>query len=526
MKTLALPTLALALCATLAPTPAAAQPPTELLLPPQASSAASRRDVPARRARKARLNPTALDATSLRVKLFDDVQTTMTRKKFSRPGSDKAVWVGEDESGAQAVLAMARGVLTGTVFADGRTFEIGLEPDGQYSVVELDPGAFPTDDPDTGGLVFEVLDVPENMIGDDDNIVGDPVKASTAPVAEPLLGDTATQVDVMIVWTPQAEAAAGGRAAMDSLALASVANANLVYANSGINAQLRLVYSAPVNFVETPSNINGDLTALRGSGDGKLDDVHTLRTQYGADVVTLLGNGYAGSGYCGMGYLMSSVTTSFASQAFNVVDRTCAVGNLSYAHEVGHNQGLHHDPPNTGGSTPAYSYAYGYQDPSGLFRTVLSYGGATRIPYLSSPNISYNTRPTGTSTQDNVRALNGTIGTVAAFKSVGGGTTTPPPPTTPTCTYSVSTTSLSFAAKGGSKTVSVTAPSGCSWNTANDASASWVSMNKASGSGSGSVTVTAATNTGAARSTTITIAGRQIAVSEAAGKTTNGKGKK
>ena len=53
-------------------------------------------------------------------------------------------------------------------------------------------------------------------------------------------------------------------------------------------------------------------------------------------------------------------------------------------------------------------------------------------------------------------------------------------------------------------------------------------MNKASGSGSGSVTVTAAANTGAARSTTITIAGRQIAVSEAAGKTSggNGKGKK
>ena len=51
----------------------------------------------------------------------------------------------------------------------------------------------------------------------------------------------------MIVWTPNAEAAAGGRAAMESLALASVANANLVYANSGINAQLNLVYAAPVS---------------------------------------------------------------------------------------------------------------------------------------------------------------------------------------------------------------------------------------------------------------------------------------
>jgi hypothetical protein len=46
-------------------------------------------------------------------------------------------------------------------------------------------------------------------------------------------------------------------------------------------------------------------------------------------------------------------------------------GYLSYAHEVGHNEGLQHDPPNSSVS-PAYPYAYGYQDPSGAFRTVLS----------------------------------------------------------------------------------------------------------------------------------------------------------
>ena len=90
----------------------------------------------------------------------------------------------------------------------------------------------------------------------------------------------------MIVWTPNAEAAAGGRAAMESLALASVANANLVYANSGINAQLNLVYAAPVSFKETPTSISTDLSALRGTSDGFMDQVHTLRTQYGADVVT------------------------------------------------------------------------------------------------------------------------------------------------------------------------------------------------------------------------------------------------
>ena len=55
---------------------------------------------------------------------------------------------------------------------------------------------------------------------------------------------------------------------MESLAQASVANANLVYANSGVNAQLRLVYGAVVSYVETGSNISGDLSAVRTAGDG------------------------------------------------------------------------------------------------------------------------------------------------------------------------------------------------------------------------------------------------------------------
>ena len=178
----------------------------------------------------------------------------------------------------------------------------------------------------------------------------------------------------MVLWTPSARNAAGGTSAIQSLVLSAVANANLAYTHSLVGAHLRLVHSAEVAFTEATSNISGDLNSFRANGDGKLDIVHSLRQQYGADVVTLLGNGYAAAGACGVGYLMSSPSTAFASSAFNVVDRTCAAGYLSYAHEVGHNQGLQHDP-GSAGSTPSYAYAYGYQDPGGAFRTVMSYGG-------------------------------------------------------------------------------------------------------------------------------------------------------
>jgi hypothetical protein len=456
--------------------------------------------------RKARVNPAALEAQAVRLALFDDVQVTFTRRSFSRPGVDKVVWVGEGENGSQAVLTMVRGVVTGTVFADNRTFEITIDPDGQYTVTELDPGAFPTDDPMFDDFQFEVLEAPDSFVGDE---------AVAAATTEAALTGTPVTIDVMIVWTPAAEAASGGKAAMESLALNSVANANLIYSNSGIGAQLKLVYAALVNWVETPTSISTDLNAIRSTGDGKLEEVHALRTQYGADVVSLFGQGYTKSGACGIGSLMTTVSTSFASAAFNVVDRTCAVGNLSYAHEVGHNQGLHHDPANAT-SSPSYPYAYGYQNPSGLFRTVMSYGGATRIAYMSNPTVTYSGVPTGTSSQDNARALNANAATVAAFKSLGGST-----PVTPTCTYTVSTTSLSFSSSGGSKSVSLSTSTGCTWTASS--SATWAALNKTSGTASASVTVTVPTNTGAARSAVVTIAGKQIAISQAAPKASRTK---
>lgn len=504
-------TLLLLLVATLplfAPDRAAAQPAVDLLLPPQAAAAASRRDVPARRMRKAQVNLPALNATSIRLHLFDDVQPIVTRKKVAQPGPDKLVWTGEGENGETAVLTVVKGVLTGTVFADNRAFEITIEPDGHYGVTEIDPGAFPTDDPPMPMRRFEVLGGVDMPVGDEAGLAS----ASTRTVDGVAGGGSV--IDVMIVWTQAAENAAGGASAIQSLALNSVANANQAYANSGVNAELRLVYGGKLAYVETPSDILRDLINIETKGDNIADTVHTLRDQYGADVVSLFGEGYRNSGACGIGELMQSNSTSFAPYAFNVVDRACALANLSYAHEVGHNQGLHHDPSNSGGYAGVSNYAYGYQDPSGLFRTVLSYGGATRIPYLSSPNVYYNSRVTGTSSQDNARALTMTAPTVAAFRGVSSGGT----PTT-TCTYSLSTTSLSFSASGGTKSVTLTAGAGCAW-TASNGGAGWVGLSPASGSGSASVAVSVASNTGGSRSASLTIAGKQVAVWQQARKVT------
>src|SRR4030095_17019931 len=92
------------------------------------------------------------------------------------------------------------------------------------------------------------------------------------------------------------------------------------------------------------------------------------------------------SGVAGLGYLMSSASTNFSSYSFSVVRRSFAVGNYTFAHELGHNMGCAHDRQNSSGHG-AFAYSYGYRftgNDNTLYRTVMSYAPGTRIPYFSN----------------------------------------------------------------------------------------------------------------------------------------------
>lgn len=80
------------------------------------------------------------------------------------------------------------------------------------------------------------------------------------------------------------------------------------------------------------------------------------------------------------------------------------------------------------------------------------------------------------------------------------------------CTYAISPTSASFGTSGGSGTVSVSAPAGCSWTAVSNAS--WITITGGSGgSGSGTVTYSVAPNPSASsRTGTMTIAGHTFTV--------------
>jgi hypothetical protein len=81
------------------------------------------------------------------------------------------------------------------------------------------------------------------------------------------------------------------------------------------------------------------------------------------------------------------------------------------------------------------------------------------------------------------------------------------------CTYTISPSNASFAATGGSGSVSVTTQPGCNWGTSE--SIPWLTVISGSGTGSGTMTYTISPNTGILRSASLTIAGNVYTVTEA-----------
>ena len=111
----------------------------------------------------------------------------------------------------------------------------------------------------------------------------------------------------------------------------AVTKTNDAYSLSGVNVALRLVHVAYDSYVEATTDAFGialgDLQS--NNNDGKLDQAHTLRTTYGADVVALI---IDDSQYCGIGYL-----GHFTNYMFSVMAWNCATGYYSFGHEIGDN---------------------------------------------------------------------------------------------------------------------------------------------------------------------------------------------
>lgn len=393
--------------------------PPELFYPMETvSSSPTTNQIGLLRARNVGINLNALNGSeTLTLNLFDDPGLTIKRTNLQTLANGSQVWQGvlADASTAypecEITFSITDGIADGEIHLGTELYRVRYTSDNIYSIQQIDPAVFP---------------------GELEPRIPPKQPSETTSLAPLNPTDDGSVFDVMIVYTPEARAAAGSDAQMQNLINIAISETNQGYTNSGINLRVNLVYSGLIGYMEGATfNWDTALNRLTNKKDGYVDSVHALRDTYHADLVSMVVEDYT---YCGLGWLLDNPgDTGFADYAFSLVSIYCLVGNYTLAHEMGHNQGSAHDRANSGGGGGAYPYSYGYQDPGKAFRTIMAYdckGGCPRVNYWSNPAKTYNGKPMGVNytdpkAADNWRTLSNNAMLFANFRQN-------PPPTNPT----------------------------------------------------------------------------------------------
>ncbi len=327
----------------------------------------------------------------LRFPLFDGKIYEAKHTQTEIRGLDDYTWRGKIEQGkfsGDVILTFRKGFVAGLIYAPNAVYEIVPRGDKQI-LVELNQTLFP----ECGGEIksLEKSNAQNNL-------------ASV---------DSGDRIDVLVVYTTATKNFLGGDAQAQTLAQQAVDATNTAYINSKIRQRVRMVHSQEYVYTETTSG-STDLSNLRNNVD-----IQNLRNTHKADLVSMIGEI---QGACGVGYLMGLDSPNSQNNGFTVTARSCAVGNLSFAHELGHNMGSAHNPEN--GSSATYPFGFGHYV-NGSYRTVMSYvdpctSGCTRVPYFSNPNIIYLGQPTGIdNARDNARLINLTADSISNYRYSG-----------------------------------------------------------------------------------------------------------
>ncbi|HKH48363.1 MAG TPA: M12 family metallo-peptidase [Thermoanaerobaculia bacterium] len=190
---------------------------------------------------------------------------------------------------------------------------------------------------------------------------------------------------------------------------AAVDDANTALANGNINARIDLVLMREVSHQEQKNPVD-DLIFLYED-----PAMVALRRQANAPLISIIT--LSSPGICGIANLMDRDEYEGRATPIGVslVLRAC-LDDQVLMHELGHNLGAQHDPPNADPPNEAlFPYAFGHLV-NGSFRTIMAYSNqcgssaeCPRIDHFSSPNATFDGHPVGIANQrDNVRVVEAT----------------------------------------------------------------------------------------------------------------------
>ena len=305
-------------------------------------------------------------------------------------------WFGT--SGRESLTVSAhRGRLSGTLIGLDRNFAI-TEVRGQTIFRRINPRLVPLD-----------------VVGSESRTKNHELRPSFASAK---FSDT---IDVVVVHTAGAVAAAEGRAQLNALIAESFSQLNTIVSNSGIvSFSFRNVLAGQQDLsVEVNYDENGTPPSACIAGAGLCrwvahrvwlrtsNAIAALRNANNADLVVMYvgdqadasGIAYVQRPNCGVDPFLEntpgcSIGSGYNSFAFSVVSTPVATSFQVFAHEVGHLLGMEHNVAN-GSEAPSFAWSYGWYV-SGVNETVMSvagvFGACTSCPralQFSNPSIPF-----------------------------------------------------------------------------------------------------------------------------------------
>ena len=247
---------------------------------------------------------------------------------------------------------------------------------------------------------------------------------------EMVAADTEATIDVMVVYTPAAASWASANGGINNIIAQAMARAQLALGNSNTLMNMRLVHSAQVAYTESGDS-GTDLDRLTSTSDGYMDEVHTWRDQYSADLVAIFAE-VEDTG--GVGWLLNR-KSGWSEYAFCLTRVQQAGWTFTHIHEMGHNMGAHHHKEQSFQEGPTIwqdwsenTWSAGWRwVGSGNYCSIMTYEEGfffpdgedhVRVAYFANPSISYDGVATGDATDgDNARTLREIRNVIADYRA-------------------------------------------------------------------------------------------------------------
>jgi hypothetical protein len=379
--------------------------------------------------------------------LTSDLTVTAERVSVEKT-QDGYVWQGTiPETGESVTLLWwPNGRLTGSVSYKGHVYAVKNMSGTMHGVVDMAPNRLPPEHARMDGAANQKMnkrDDPLYSKGDASMMKGQPDGAGTVPAStipspkelrnqedrksaprklravqmaltlpkekpgsQPKLPVTIT---VLVAYTKKA-ASHYEDITKDLIALA-IQQTNQSFRNSGVgDVRIELAHAYETPYAESGSHFD-QVFAFAEKNDGILEEVHSLRDQYKADVSLLIVDDDKGCG-------LAAKVAGGEDRAFAVVHYECAATNYSFAHEIGHIIGARHDLALDETAEP---FPFGHGFVSGKnWRTMMSYeescDGCPRLLIWSNPEIKVGKTPAGDATANNARVIAEQAARVAGFR--------------------------------------------------------------------------------------------------------------